>query len=71
MSVSSIFLLFVCTSYVLAFPQGERKESAGVPGRCTVGNYACPLQNKLTSFEDTQTLEGCRQRCRENDECKW
>ena len=71
MNTSSIFLLLMFCYVSLAFPSIEQKVEKGVPGRCTVSNFACPLDDKLIKFEDTQTKEGCRQRCRENDECNW
>ena len=71
MNTSSIFLLLMSSYVALAFPKIEQKAKIEVPGRCTVSNFACPLDEKLIKFDDTQTKEGCRQRCRENDECNW
>ena len=70
MNVFVISLLLICISVATGFPRRERKDGQGTPGRCTVENFACDMNNMLDNFEDTQTNEGCRQRCRENDECK-
>ena len=71
MNTSCIFLLLMCSYVALAFPRIEQKVEIAVPGRCTVSNFACPFNDTLIKFEDTQTKEGCRQRCRENGECNW
>jgi len=71
MNTSSIFLLLMSSYVALAFPKIEQNAKIEVPGRCTVSNFACPLNDTLIKFDDTQTKEGCRQRCRENDECNW
>ena len=70
MNLISICLLLICTTFATGSPRRERKDGQGIPGRCTVENFACDTNNMLNKFEDTQTNEGCRQRCRENDECK-
>ena len=71
MNLYSICLLLICISVATGFPTIERKDGQGTPGRCYVENFACETSNILNKFEDTQTNEGCRQRCRENDECAW
>ena len=68
---TNILVLFACFSIALGFPSGERMKDLGTPGRCMSENYACPLDNVLAKFDDTQTNEGCRQRCRENIDCNW
>ena len=74
--VSDIFLLLMVITISYALPSGKRQnKQSGSPGyECVVNNFACSdmsHDNLINEYEDTQTDEGCRQRCVESNGCKW
>ena len=75
-SVCYIYLLFMCVTPNFSLPNGRRQMGgSGSPGyECTVENYACSDMsdnNLISEVEDTQTNEGCKQRCIETNDCTW
>ena len=74
--VSDIFLLLMVITISYALPSGKRQvKQSGSPGyECVVENFACSdmsHDNLINEYQDTQTDEGCKQRCVESSDCNW